>query len=131
VPINRRIEMSESWLFSYGTLRQPNVQLAVFGRRLESNPDSLPGFRVEVLTITDPEVIAVSGSAAHPILRRGAAGESVAGSALAVTAEDLSRADGYEAADYVRVGVDLASGRRAFVYLHCDDVTAAEGRNEL
>jgi hypothetical protein len=116
---------NEFWLFSYGTLRQAAVQMSVFERELASHPDKLPGFRVDVLKITDPHVIAVSGSDAHPILRRGAHGDSVDGAALSVTANDLGRADAYEAAEYVRVRVALASGRRAYVYLHRDDVEPA------
>ena len=107
------------WLFSYGTLRQPEVQVDLFGRTLETVEDSLPGFRIEQLRITDPEVIALSGSDEHPVLRRG--GEAVSGSALAVTTADLEHADRYEVDDYVRIAVTLASGRNAFVYIHRDD----------
>lgn len=105
------------WLFSYGTLRQPEVQRATFGRELESHPDELHGFALGSIEITDPDVVAISGAAIHPILRRGDAGEAVAGRALAVTAEDLVKADAYEVADYQRTEVTLASGRRAYVYL--------------
>ena len=47
-------------LFSYGTLRQENVQLAIFGRRIEGRPDALPGYAVTPVRITDPHVIATS-----------------------------------------------------------------------
>jgi len=107
------------WLFAYGTLRQPEVQVDLFGRTLETVEDSLPGFRIEQLRITDPEVIALSGSDEHPVLRRG--GEAVSSSALAVTTADLEHADRYEVDDYVRIAVTLASGRNAFVYIHRDD----------
>lgn len=109
------------WLFSYGTLRQPEVQIELFGGTLETVEDSLPGFRIERLRITDPEVIALSGSDEHPVLRRGADGDVVNGSALAVTGTDLEHADRYEVDDYVRIAVTLASGRDAFVYIHRDD----------
>jgi len=33
-------------LFSYGTLRQPEVQLANYRRLLEGEPDSLSGYRL-------------------------------------------------------------------------------------
>ena len=107
------------WLFSYGTLRQPEVQTELFGRTLETIDDSLPAFRIERLRITDPDVIALSGSDEHPVLRRG--GNGVSGSALAVTGADLERADRYEVDDYVRIAVTLTSGRDAFVYVHRDD----------
>lgn len=111
----------QGWLFSYGTLAQPDVQQALFGRQLESVRDSLPGFRIDQLEITDTAVIALSGSDSHPVLRRGRPDEEVPGVALAVTDEDLSRADSYEVSDYVRIEVRLASGRRAFVYVHRDE----------
>ena len=33
-------------LFSYGTLRQRDVQRALFGRELEMQPDALTGYRL-------------------------------------------------------------------------------------
>ena len=50
------------YLFSYGTLQDPDVQLANFGRRLDGTSDALPGYRLDWLLITDPQVIEVSGS---------------------------------------------------------------------
>ena len=61
-------EGSEVWLFSYGTLRQGNVQLATFGRKLEGRDDALVGFARTTVAITDPEVIATSGETDHPIV---------------------------------------------------------------
>ena len=114
--------MSLFWLFSYGTLRQAEVQQAVFGRVLETQEDSLVGFELGSVTITDPFVIEKSGSNRHPILMRTDSGKAIAGSALSVNAEDLDAADRYEAADYERVQVALASGRQAFVYVQRDMV---------
>lgn len=108
------------WLFSYGTLRQPEVQRAVFGRELDSVPDALPGFVIDSVRITDPAVIAASGSDRHPILRRAdAAAPPIPGAALAIREADLAPADRYEAEDYERIVVTLASGREAFVYVGC------------
>ena len=107
-----------NWLFSYGTLRLPEVQRATFGRLLDGEDDALPGFAVGSITLTDPTVIALSAAAVHPILRRSAdLGAAVAGTALAVTDDELLAADAYEPAEYERVAVTLASGRRAFVYV--------------
>ena len=114
--------MNEFWLFSYGTLRQAEVQQAVFGRVLETHGDSLIGFELGTVTITDPFVIEKSGSDRHPILVRTDSGQPIAGSALSVTAKDLEAADRYEAADYERVQVALASGRQAFVYVQRDRI---------
>src|SRR3954471_772906 len=46
--------MSEEWLFSYGTLRDPDVQRATFGREFKGHPDALVGWRTELLEIRDP-----------------------------------------------------------------------------
>ena len=105
------------WLFSYGTLREAAVQEAVFGRQVELIQDALMGFTLDLVRITDPQVIAKSGSDVHPILRRGDASETVPGAALLLTPAELAAADGYEVDDYVRTPVLLASGRRAHAYL--------------
>ena len=105
------------WLFSYGTLRQPEVQRAVFGRELESEPDALVGFVLDTILITDPDVVATSGSERHLILRRQDGAAPIAGAALAIEEADLAPADAYEAEDYRRIVVTLASGRTAFVYV--------------
>ena len=104
-------------LFSYGTLRQPEVQSTLFGRLVPTVDDTLPGFRLETVTITDPEVIATSGSAVHPILRRADAADTVAGAFLELDEAELAAADDYEVDDYERVSVVLASGLKAWVYV--------------
>jgi hypothetical protein len=111
----------EVWLFSYGTLRQAEVQRALFGRELRSEGDRLMGFALGTVTIRDPEVVRLSGSDRHPILRRAAADCMVEGTALALTQGEIEAADRYEVADYVRIPVTLASGREAFVYVHRDE----------
>lgn len=108
---------SQVWLFTYGTLREAHVQRAVFGRELEGADDALDGFALGSVTITDPGVRDMSGEARHPILRRSGSSPRIAGSALALDEADLEKADRYEAANYVRVPVVLASGRHAFVYV--------------
>lgn len=107
-------------LFSYGTLRQPEVQRALFGREVPTQPDALPGFRLEWLLITDPAVVATSGSDRHPIIRRADPTDHVPGACLELTEDELAAADAYEVADYTRAGVRLTSGRRAWVYLAAD-----------
>jgi hypothetical protein len=41
-------------LFSYGTLQLEAVQRETFGRLLEGRADAMPGFKKEMLEITDP-----------------------------------------------------------------------------
>jgi gamma-glutamylcyclotransferase (GGCT)/AIG2-like uncharacterized protein YtfP len=108
-------------LFSYGTLRRPEVQTALFGREVPTVEDSLPGYRLEWLLIADPEVIATSGTDRHPILRPGAASDSVHGVRLELSSAELERADDYEVDDYVRASLVLASGVHAWVYVAGED----------
>jgi hypothetical protein len=106
------------WLFSYGTLRQRDVQLATFGRELEGHPDAIVGFDLDWVVITDPHVIATSGSARHPVLKQSADSDArVDGTVFEVSATELAAADDYEVDDYVRVAVPLQSGRTAWVYV--------------
>jgi len=106
------------YLFSYGTLRLAEVQKANFDRTIPMRSDALPGFRVELITITDRDVVEVSGSDLHPILRHtGDAADIVEGSVLELTPDELLTADAYEVDDYRRIEVTLASGLRAWVYV--------------
>jgi len=105
-------------LFSYGTLQQENVQLETFGRRLEGQADALPGYRREMVRITDPAVIATSGADHHPIvMESGDPADAVAGTVFDVTEAEITAADTYEVADYRRVAVRLRSGLDAWVYV--------------
>jgi gamma-glutamylcyclotransferase (GGCT)/AIG2-like uncharacterized protein YtfP len=110
-----------SLLFTYGTLRDPGVQTALFGRSVPAVDDAIPGFRLEYLAITDPAVVAASGLDRHPILRPSGSDDQVAGSCLELTDEELAAADRYEVDDYTRVRVTLASGRLAWVYMSAED----------
>ncbi|MFT3871725.1 MAG: hypothetical protein QM714_03625 [Nocardioides sp.] len=86
----------EHRVFSYGTLRQADVQQSLYGRAVPTTTDSLPGFRLDWLTITDPIVIEASGSDRHPILRRAAP----------VAAENFQRAG---VSDRIELVVGLAA----------------------
>ena len=106
------------WLFSYGTLRQREVQLALFGRTLEGTADALPGYAVSPLLITDPQVIATSGTAHHTSCHEtGSPRDEVPGTVFRITRADLAAADAYEVADVKRVTVRLRSGIDAFIYV--------------
>ena len=106
------------WLFSYGTLRQLDVQLALFGRALEGRPDVLPGYALSPLRITDPDVIATSGTADHTVVHAtGNRTDCVSGIVYHITRAELAAADRYEVADCKRVAVRLGSGLDAFVYV--------------
>ncbi|MFE2722094.1 gamma-glutamylcyclotransferase family protein [Kitasatospora sp. NPDC059327] len=112
------VDQTAHQLFSYGTLQLPEVQLARFGRLLEGRSDALPGFRLTCVTITDPEVIAASGSDRHPLVVASPQGaDAVPGSVFAITDAELAAADDYEVDDYARTEVVLRSGARAWAYL--------------
>ncbi|GLY51099.1 gamma-glutamylcyclotransferase [Lentzea sp. NBRC 102530] len=108
-------------LFSYGTLQTPSVQIEHFGRTLAGKEDVLPGYRQDWVTITDPAVVAVSGTDRHPIVRHtGEAADFVAGTVLEVTTAELAAADLYEVDDYRRALARLGSSVDAWVYLATD-----------
>jgi gamma-glutamylcyclotransferase (GGCT)/AIG2-like uncharacterized protein YtfP len=112
------------FLFSYGTLQHLNVQLATFGRALSGRPDELVGYARSMFKIEDPDVVAKSGRAHHPIVRcTGNASDRIAGTVFEVTDEELAHADKYEVDAYVRVSAPLASGCRAWVYVDARHAT--------
>ena len=79
-------------LFSYGTLQQENVQLSIFGRRLQGTPHHA------IVTFT------------------GRNDSRVKGTVFEVSEEELASADRYEPAGYKRISTTLASGKVAWVY---------------
>jgi gamma-glutamylcyclotransferase (GGCT)/AIG2-like uncharacterized protein YtfP len=110
--------MYSEWLFSYGTLQLPSVQIATFGRLLDGSADALPGFEQTMVQIEDAEVVATSGQTHHPILRfSGDPAHRVAGQVFRISSDELAQADRYEVAAYRRVSVMLASGQQAWVYV--------------
>jgi gamma-glutamylcyclotransferase (GGCT)/AIG2-like uncharacterized protein YtfP len=106
------------FLFSYGTLQQENVQLAVFQRRLAGSPDALVGFRRTLFEITDPEVVRTSGKTHHPMATpTGLADDRIDGTVFDISEEELRQADRYETDPaYRRMSARLLSGRIAWVY---------------
>ena len=103
-------------LFSYGTLRDPAVQLRVFGRSVSGSADALLGFVLERVEVRDPAFVAVNG-ADHAIVQpTGRDDDRIAGTVLEVTDDELAMADAYEPAGYRRVAARFASGRDGWVY---------------
>src|SRR3954462_2933656 len=84
-------------LFSYGTLRQPEVQRATYGRLLVGRQDAHVGYRRAPLAITDPEVVRISGKAVHTIASfSGEAEDRIDGVVFSLTASELAATDRYE-----------------------------------
>ena len=103
-------------LFSYGTLRDPLVQRAVFGREVMTAPDELVGFAAQVIRIADPAFAAANGSVHTIVSQTGDERDGVDGAVLELTDVELSRADAYEPSPYERVEAQFRSGRRGWVY---------------
>ena len=104
-------------LFAYGTLQQREVQLATYGRLLDGLPDVLAGYRLDPLTISDPEVVRLSGKAVHWIARAsGDPADRIPGIVFRLTGEELEATDRYEVDAYQRVDVVLESGTSAIAY---------------
>ena len=99
-------------------MQQEDVQVATFGRRLVGHKDELVGFEQSMVQIEDSQVVATSGKTHHPIVRFVANPSArVAGTVFEVTESELASADRYEVSAYKRVPADLASGKKAWVYV--------------
>jgi gamma-glutamylcyclotransferase (GGCT)/AIG2-like uncharacterized protein YtfP len=110
-------------LFSYGTLQEPRVQLATFGRLLEGRPDALAGHELAQVPIPDPAEAEWAGRTHYDTIRSSEDESSrVAGTVFELTGEELAASDEYEAgADYGRKAMTLVSGTEAWVYAHRGD----------
>jgi gamma-glutamylcyclotransferase (GGCT)/AIG2-like uncharacterized protein YtfP len=105
-------------LFSYGTLREQNVQQAIFGRLVVGTDDALIGYKLTSATITHEKAIAISGRAEHTtVVSTGQKDDQVVGIVFDLTEDELRRADSYEDAAYQRIQVRLTSGCDAWVYV--------------
>lgn len=107
-------------IFAYGTLQEKDIQLATFGRIVDSQNDALVGFEKTQVRIEDPTMAVELGRTHHANVEFvGNASSRVNGMALDVTDADLASVDAYEAPfSYKRVPATLASGKEAWVYVH-------------
>jgi gamma-glutamylcyclotransferase (GGCT)/AIG2-like uncharacterized protein YtfP len=104
-------------LFSYGMLRESAVQLELFGRLLEGEPDELVGFLRSTRTIDDTAFVAKSGKAEHAVVTFTGKSESrVRGMVFELSDAEIEAADRYEPAGYERIKTTLLSGKEAWVY---------------
>lgn len=111
-------EQQTESLFSYGTLQSETVQLAIFGRQLDGQPDALVGYSIAMIEIDDQDFVATSGTPHHRNLHfTGARSDIVEGSRLSLTKSELDLADSYEPSNYERIQVQLRSGATAWVYI--------------
>lgn len=111
------ITMNKEYLFSYGTLQKQSVQLDLFGRMLVASMDSLKGYKVSPVEITDEAFLLKGEGKAQKTLIVSGENDIVDGTVLEVTGEELLVADKYEPANYKRIKVILESGRNAWTYV--------------
>ncbi|AZA89971.1 AIG2-like family [Chryseobacterium nakagawai] len=106
------------YLFSYGTLQKEQVQLETFGRILQGEKDVLSGYKLNMLEITDPEVLRKSGEKFHPVLEfSGNTDDKIEGMLFEVTDTEILQADEYEVDDYKRIEAVFKFGNKGFIYL--------------
>lgn len=85
-------------LFSYGTLQQEDVQLSIFGRRLNGQSDELLAFEPSLVKIEDPQVVATLGRTHHAnVSFNGNEHSAVLGTVFEITDAELASADEFEA----------------------------------
>lgn len=106
------------YLFSYGTLQLPKVQLMLYGRLLVGKKDVLYSYTKKSLKITDVSVLEKSEQTYHPIAKKTNNPKNfLEGIIFEVTEEELLQSDTYEVEDYARVLETFASGTKAWIYV--------------
>lgn len=108
----------KEYLFSYGTLQKEKVQIELFGRILEGTGDTLRGYKISTIEITDESFLSKGGQKNQltAIISKDK-NDSIEGTVFEITEEELLLADKYEPDGYKRVTVVLASGKQAWVYV--------------
>ena len=96
-------------LFTYGTLQDKSVQLALFNKTLKGNIDSIVGFEKQEITL---------GGITYPILiKNKQSTTNILGTCYTLSEEDLHICDEYEGEEYKRILVVLNSGEKSWVYV--------------
>lgn len=115
------------YVFSYGTLQQAPVQIATYGRALDGQADTLPGYMTTRVPIANATTRARTGLTHHTNVVPSEHPDSVVpGTVFELTDAELSATDGYERDDdYARTAVTLSSGKTAWVYRHAADASPA------
>lgn len=98
---------NKEYLFAYGTLSSPTIQMEVLGRTTELFPDSLNGYRKSEIIIEDKHYPLIVPDSTH----------QVEGFLFEVTKDELKLIDAYETDAYKRQKVNLKSGKSAWVYV--------------
>jgi gamma-glutamylcyclotransferase (GGCT)/AIG2-like uncharacterized protein YtfP len=105
-------------LFSYGTLQSKQVQLDVFGRVLNGQPDILIGYKKELIKIKEHSDDRSNSEGEYvTLIGTGDDVDMIEGVVFLVTEAELQKADEYETDAYKKVEVLLQSGNKAWVYV--------------
>ncbi|MBL7740526.1 MAG: gamma-glutamylcyclotransferase [Chitinophagaceae bacterium] len=109
--------MSE-YLFSYGTLQKERTQIALFGRALQGSADILRGYGIATIEITDQAFLSKGEEKIQrTLILTNDKNDTIKGTALEVTREELLIANKYEPDNYKRIKVQLESGKDAWIYV--------------
>ncbi len=105
-------------LFSYGTLRKEKVQIELFGRILQGVPDILRGYQISRIEIKD-ELFLSKDEQKYQLTASISKdkNDSIKGTVLEITEEELFLADKYEPDNYKRIKVVLESGKESWIYV--------------
>jgi gamma-glutamylcyclotransferase (GGCT)/AIG2-like uncharacterized protein YtfP len=99
-------------LFAYGTLKDNDIQKAIFGRTLTGIPDKLIGYTIKEINIEEE-----FGIAQYPIIIATQNPEdSISGILYELSSKELQLADTYEGIHYKRIEVELKSNEIVWVY---------------
>ena len=94
-------------LFIYGSLQNNEVQMHLFGRLHPGEEATLEGYKVVDFLDCDNQI--------YPTIEKEK-GSSVVGKLIALTEEELSKADNYEGGQFKRIEITLVGGQHAWVY---------------
>jgi gamma-glutamylcyclotransferase (GGCT)/AIG2-like uncharacterized protein YtfP len=97
-----------TYLFTYGTLLDLQVQEYVFGRTIDGQPDHLLGFKKLENAVYERYPLVVQTQNPQ---------DKVKGNVYEVSEIDLKKADIYETHAYKRQKFLLESGKKAWVYV--------------
>lgn len=100
-------------LFSYGTLQSKEIQMQVFNKLLQGEPDQLVGYKLKELQIEEEfgmEDYFVAMPSTNP-------NDAIQGIVFSVTSDDLLKADQFESNAYKRIQITLKSEIVAWIYV--------------
>jgi len=100
-----------------GTLQKDKVQLDLFGRLLDGTKDILKGYKLSPIEIKDEKFLAKGEEKFQlTVMATNNTNDSIEGTALELSEEELLFADKYEPDSYKRIKVILQSGNEAWIY---------------